>query len=91
MTNRIIKKGVNGIKKVKIENKLNYWVQLTSKTNCGCLLGIIDKKELNPGESTYMEVKYNTMKVGKIDRNITLDINSGYEIKTIKVKGEVTY
>jgi hypothetical protein len=87
----IIKKGVNGIKKVKIENKLNYLVRLTSKTNCGCLLGIIDNKELNPGESTYMEVKYNTMKVGKIDRNITLEINSGNEIKIIKVTGEVTY
>ena len=86
----IIKKGGNGIKKVKIENKLNYLVRLTSKTNCGCLLGVIDKKELKPGESTYMEVKYNTMKVGKINRNITLEINSGYEIKIIKVTGEIT-
>tara|TARA_B100002019_G_C21196650_1_gene561783 strand:- start:60 stop:1049 length:990 start_codon:yes stop_codon:yes gene_type:complete len=85
----IIKKGGNGIKKVKIENKLNYLVRLTSKTNCGCLLGVIDKKELKPGESTYMEVKYNTMKVGKINRNITLEINSGYEIKIIKVTGEI--
>ena len=38
-----------------------------------------------------MEVKYNTMKVGKIDRNITLEINSGNKIKIIKVTGEVTY
>ena len=87
----IIKKGVKVLKRVKIENKLNYLVRLTSKTNCECLFDIIDKKELSPGESTYMYLIYDTTKVGKIDSNITLEINSGNEIKIIKVKGEVTY
>ena len=59
------------------------------KTSCGCTLANAPEEAVLPGEEAKIEVNYNTKKVGKFSKSITVISNASESKKVLKIKGEV--
>jgi hypothetical protein len=62
-----------------------------AKATCGCTIPTWPKEAIKPGESSPMQVKFNSRgKKNKISKTITLTTNTGYGRETVKITGFVT-
>lgn len=59
------------------------------KSSCGCTVPEKPKDPIAPGASSVIKVKYDTKRVGKIRKTITVYSNATEPIKALKIKGEV--
>lgn len=59
------------------------------KSSCGCTVPEKPKDPVAPGKTGVIKVKYDTQRVGKIRKTITVYSNATEAIKAIKIKGEV--
>lgn len=59
------------------------------KSSCGCTVPKYSKKPVMPGESSTIEVKYATKRVGAFSKTITINSNAFEKRKTLKIKGTV--
>jgi hypothetical protein len=61
-----------------------------AKGSCGCTVPAWPKEPIMPGESGEIEIRYDTKRIGSINKMVTLSTNekSG-ETRIIKVKGKV--
>lgn len=59
------------------------------KSSCGCTVPKYSKKPILPGESSTIEVKYSTKRVGAFSKTITINSNAFEGRKTLKIKGNV--
>jgi Protein of unknown function (DUF1573) len=60
------------------------------KGSCGCTVPLCPQEPIVPGESAEISVKYNTNKVGPINRTVTITSNATNEQrKIIRIKGDV--
>ncbi|UKN01582.1 DUF1573 domain-containing protein [Paracrocinitomix mangrovi] len=60
------------------------------KGSCGCTVPVCPQEPIPPGESVDITVKYNTSKVGPIQRSVTISSNASNEPKkVIRIKGNV--
>ncbi len=86
-----IEKGANGECFFTITNSGNEPLIITkAKGSCGCTVPIWPKEAIAPGESAKMSVKYNTQKIGKINKSVTITSNaSNNPTKIVNVTGEV--
>ena len=60
-----------------------------AKGSCGCTVPSYPKEPILPGEAGIIEVRYDTKRVGKFVKSITLTTNEGVEKRILKIKGEV--
>jgi hypothetical protein len=86
-----IEKGGDPYCEFVITNKGNEPLILTNaKGSCGCTVPEWSKEPVLPGESTVMKVKYDTKRVGPINKSVTITSNATNEpTKVIRIKGMV--
>lgn len=62
----------------------------TAKGSCGCTVPSYPKEPIAPGASASIKVKYDTNRVGPINKNVTITSNATNEpTKVIRIKGTV--
>jgi hypothetical protein len=60
------------------------------KGSCGCTVPTCPKEPIAPGESAEIHVKYNTTRVGPINKSVTITSNAVNEPrKVVRIKGTV--
>jgi len=60
-----------------------------AKGSCGCTVPTYPKHPIMPGEKAEIEVRYDTKRIGRFTKTVTLTTNEVAEKKVIKIKGEV--
>jgi hypothetical protein len=61
-----------------------------AKGSCGCTVPSHPKEPIAPGESGEIKVRYDTNRLGKFTKRVTLTTNVGDEKQMLTIKGEVT-
>lgn len=86
-----IKKGANGTSEFTIKNTGNAPLIVSrAKGSCGCTVPEWPKEPIMPGESAVMTVKYDTKRLGAINKSVTISSNAtNAETKVIRIKGTV--
>ena len=60
-----------------------------AKTSCGCLVASYPKEPIQPGERAEISVKYDSRRIGPINKSITVRTNACQETTVLRVKGYV--
>lgn len=60
----------------------------SAKGSCGCTIPTFPKEPIAPGASAEIKIKYDTKRLGAINKTVTIQSNAG--VKILKVKGNVT-
>lgn len=61
-----------------------------AKGSCGCTVPTWPKEPIAPGETGKIKVHYDTKRIGKFGKSVTLQSNATNEpTKTIRIKGDV--
>jgi hypothetical protein len=60
-----------------------------AKGSCGCTVPTYPKEPIAPGETNEIKVRYDTNRLGKFTKRVTLTTNAGDEKKMLTIKGEV--
>lgn len=85
-----IAKGSDGVRVFKFTNTGDADLVISDvKSSCGCTVPEKPKGPIAPGESSSIKVKYDTKRVGKIRKTITVYSNAAESVKALKIKGEV--
>lgn len=86
-----IDKGVNGTCEFKVTNTGDAPLIISScKGSCGCTVPKCDTAPVAPGQSTIVTVKYDSNRVGPINKSVTISSNAANAPeKIVRIKGEV--
>src|SRR5690554_2645453 len=85
-----ISKGSDGVRVFEFTNTGDAPLIITDvKSSCGCTIPKKPNGPIAPGESSSIEVKYDTNRVGPIRRSITVSSNATEPMVALKIKGEV--
>ena len=60
----------------------------SAKGSCGCTIPTFPKEPIAPGATAEIKIKYDTKRLGAINKTVTIQSNAG--VKILKVKGNVT-
>ena len=85
-----IEKGSDGVRVFKFTNTGDADLIISDvKSSCGCTVPEKPDGPVAPGASSTIKVKYDTKRVGKIRKTITVYSNADEPVKALKIKGEV--
>ena len=86
-----IDKGANGTCEFKVTNTGDQPLIISScKGSCGCTVPKCDTAPVAPGQSTIVTVKYDSNRVGPINKSVTISSNAANAPeKIVRIKGEV--
>lgn len=85
-----IDKGSDGTREFKFTNVGKSPLKITRvKSSCGCTIPTYPKTEIMPGESNIIKVKYNTKKIGKFSKSVSIFTNTVPERNVLRIKGTV--
>ena len=59
------------------------------KGSCGCTVPKCPTEPVLPGETAKIKVKYDTNRLGKFTKSVTVTSNAGASVKTVKITGNV--
>ena len=72
------------------KNDGNKPIIITSvKSSCGCTIASKPNKPIMPGETSTINVKYATKRLGSFSKTITITSNAKESIKKLRIKGKV--
>ena len=60
-----------------------------ARGSCGCTVPVWPKEPIMPGESSQIEIRYDTKRLGKINKTVTLTTNQAGEPIVLRVKGQI--
>ena len=60
-----------------------------AKGSCGCTVPTWPKEPIKPGESSVIKVKYDTTRLGTINKSVTITSNAATPTKVIRIKGKI--
>jgi Protein of unknown function (DUF1573) len=85
----IIRKGADPLRKFSFKNTGNEPLLITSaKGSCGCTVPTYPQEAIAPGATAEIEVRYDTKRIGLINKTVTINSNAGDPI-VLYIKGEV--
>lgn len=86
-----ISKGSNPVRKFKITNKGDKPLEIKScKGSCYCITPTCPSGKIMPGQSKEVSIKYDTNRMGQINKTITIMSNDPKKnAVVIKVKGNI--
>ncbi len=61
----------------------------SARGSCGCTVPTFPKEPIMPGESGQLEIRYDTKRLGQINKTVTVTTNEGGEAHTLKVVGVI--
>lgn len=86
----VIENGADGLRKFVFTNVgTEPLVIKNARGSCGCTVPTWPKEPIMPGETSAIEVKYDTKRTGKINKSITLTTNESIGTRMLTIKGEV--
>ncbi len=86
----VIEQNSDPLRTFNFKNEGNEPLQITNaKGSCGCTVPSYPKEPIFPGESGVIEVRYDTKRIGKFVKRVTLTTNEGGEPTKLTIKGEV--
>ncbi|HQU59691.1 MAG: DUF1573 domain-containing protein [Phaeodactylibacter sp.] len=86
----VIEQGSEPFRVFKFTNTGNAPLIITNaKGSCGCTVPTYPKEPIGPGESSEIKVRYDTNRLGKFTKRVTLTTNVGTEQKMLTITGEV--
>ncbi len=78
------------VRKVKFTNTgTEPLVIQSARGSCGCTVPTTPKEPIMPGETSTIEIRYDTKRLGRIDKTVTIITNEGGEPHTLRVAGNV--
>ena len=85
-----IDKGAEPLRKFKFTNTGNEPLIIkAAKGSCGCTVPKYPQEPIMPGESNYIEVRYDTQRTGMFTKTVTINTNEANDTHTLTIKGEV--
>jgi hypothetical protein len=85
-----IAKGSERVRKFEFTNTGNEPLIIkTAKGSCGCTVPTYAKEPIMPGESSVIEVNYDTNREGMFTKTVTITTNEATDTHTLTIKGEV--
>lgn len=85
-----IEQKADGVRTFKFTNTGDAPIVISSaKGSCGCTVPTYSKNVIKPGEAGEIEVKYDTNRIGKFTKTVTLISNASESSKVLRIKGEV--
>lgn len=60
-----------------------------AKGSCGCTVPTYPKEPIAPGATSEIKVRYDTNRLGKFTKRVTITTNAGSEQKMLTISGEV--
>lgn len=85
-----VKQGGNGTCEFKFTNTGTAPLTIQdAKGSCGCTVPEWPKTPIKPGETASIKVKYDTNRVGPINKTVTVTANIEGGTKVIRIKGNV--
>jgi hypothetical protein len=85
-----IENGAEPLRLIKFTNTgTDPLVIKNARGSCGCTVPTWPKDPIAPGQSSSMEVRYDTKRTGRISKSITITTNEGPENHVIQVVGDV--
>ena len=61
-----------------------------ARGSCGCTVPSYKKEPIAPGESSEIEVRYDTQRIGDISKSVTITTNEGDQARVLMIRGKVT-
>jgi len=84
-----IEKGSEPVRKFKFKNTgISPLIIQSAKGSCGCTVPTYSKEPIMPGESSTIDVRYDTQRVGAFTKNVTITTNDNETI-LLTITGEV--
>lgn len=85
-----IEQGADPYRSFKFKNTGNEPLIIThAKGSCGCTVPTYPKEPIAPGEASEIKVRYDTNRLGRFTKRVTLTTNAGDAKKMLTIKGEV--
>jgi hypothetical protein len=85
-----IDKGADPLRKFKFTNVGNEPLIIKgAKGSCACAVPNYPKEPIMPGESSVIEVRYDTQRVGPFQKQITINTNEANDTQVLNIKGEI--
>ena len=85
-----IEKNADPLRTVSFTNVGDEPLVITNaKGSCGCTVPKWPKEPIMPGESSVIEVRYATNRLGKINKTIKITTNEGSQPHVLKVTGHI--
>lgn len=85
-----IDKGGDPLRIVKFKNTgTEPLVVKSAKGSCGCTVPSYPQNPIMPGETSQIEIRYDTNRVGPFTKTVTLTTNENTETRIITIKGTV--
>lgn len=81
--------GSDGLREFRFTNTGNGPLVITkAKGSCGCTVPSHPKEAIQPGESNVIQVEYDTKRLGRFNKSVTVTSNTGTPV-ILRIKGEV--
>lgn len=85
-----IENGSEPLRTVKFTNTgTDPLVIKSARGSCGCTVPTYPKEPIAPGQSSVIEIRYDTKRTGKISKSVTITTNEGPDSHVLQVIGEV--
>lgn len=85
-----IDKGADPLRKFKFTNTgTEPLIIKNAQGSCGCTVPKYPQEPIMPGETAFIEVRYDTQRVGKINKSVTVTTNETTSTHTLTITGEV--
>lgn len=85
-----IEQGANGECEFEFKNTGKADLILTNcRSSCGCTVPSWPKDPIAPGKKAVIKVKYNTQRIGQINKTITFESNAVNDRVVLKITGNV--
>ena len=85
-----IKKGDDGTRVFKFKNTGKAPLKITNvKATCGCTVPTYPKNDIMPGETGEISIKYDTSKIGRFSKSVSVFTNTSRKRIPLRVVGNV--
>jgi hypothetical protein len=85
-----IEQGADGVREFKfVNNGKEPLIISNAKGSCGCTVPTWPKEPIKPGESSIIKVKYDTKRLGAINKSVTITSNAAEPRVVIRIKGKI--
>lgn len=85
-----IEQGADGIREFKfVNNGKEPLIISNARGSCGCTVPTWPKEPIKPGESSVIKVKYDTKRLGAINKSVTITSNAASPTKVVRIKGKI--
>ncbi|MGB0888630.1 MAG: DUF1573 domain-containing protein [Vicingaceae bacterium] len=85
-----IEQGADGVREFKFTNTGKEPLIISNaRGSCGCTVPTWPKNPIKPGESSVIKVKYDTKRLGAINKSVTITSNAATATKVIRIKGKI--